>query len=115
LETSVLAISPKVKYPTEILTYSMAFNQVLQSGETLSSVTSVSEPTSTLELSNQAVTSQTILDDDGNQLPAATAVTFTVSGGLDQVDYRIIVTVTTSTGNTRVGVGVLQVRTGNLY
>jgi hypothetical protein len=112
---SVLAIAPKTKYPTESLTYAFAFNNVLQSGEIIVSVTSVVEPTSVLTISGASVTSATILDDDGNAIPTATAITFVAAGGIDTVDYRIICTVVTSSGNTRVAVGVLQVRSGNLY
>jgi hypothetical protein len=117
LET-VIALQPKVKYPTEILTFSMSFADTLQTGETISAVASVASSTapdgSTLTISSPAVTSGSIFDDDGNEIPAAEAITFVVANGNDENDYRITGTVATSTGNTRVGVGILQVRTGNL-
>ncbi len=92
----------------------MSFANTLQTGETLSTVSSVSDPSGNLTISSPAVTSGTIFDDDDNEIAAGEAITFVVSGGADETDYRIIATVTTSTSNTRVGVGVLQVRTGNL-
>jgi hypothetical protein len=105
---------PKVKHPAEELTYAMSFANTLQSGETLSGISATCDP-SGLTFSDEAVTTGTIFDDDGNSIGAGLAGTFLVEGGTDGVDYRITIEATTSTGNLRVGVGVLQVRTADLW
>jgi hypothetical protein len=116
MSQSVVARLAKVKHPDETISFGMSFAKVLESGELISAVTSVVDPSDTLTITNKAVTSGTILDDDGNQIPTAEAITFTVAGGDRDVDYRLVATVTTTfnsdPGNTRVGIGVLQVRDG---
>jgi hypothetical protein len=116
MSNSVVALRPKVKHPAETITYGMSFAKVLESGELVSGVTSVVDPSSTLTISENAVTTGSILDDDGNIIPTAEAITFKVAGGVKDVDYRLVATITTTfnsnPGNTRVGVGILQVRDG---
>ncbi len=95
--TEVTAVKILIKQPGEDLLYGMDFVNLLATGETISTVTSVLEIT-TVDL--------TI----GSGSINGSVVEFRVSGGLDGVGYRIEVIITTSDSNTRVGDGLITVR-----
>ena len=99
---SVLAIAAVVKQPGESLRVTMDFSNLLEEAESILTVVDVLE-VATSEL-NVDAGSITIAGDNADQ------VQFRVSGGIDNADYRIQVTVTTSAGNTRQGDGLLKVR-----
>lgn len=115
---SVVAAKARVKHPQESLGYAMIFDAVLAAGEELEVVTALtaspddSEEEGGLTLDDEAVTDATITDDEGTPVAPGRAVTFRVEGGLDGIDYRVRVTATSSLGNTWVGTGVLEVRSG---
>lgn len=97
----VVAKEQLEKQPSEIITYAMDFSELLDANElstteALASVTSVTASPSGLTLGSGSISGD--------------RVTFSVSGGTDGTTYRIEVTVTTSTGNTRVADGMLVVK-----
>lgn len=120
MNCSVVATKPKLKHPDEEITYAVDFSAVLQEDELLVGTPTVSVSPDleddTIDVDDIEVTTATIIDDDGNQVPAGEAVTFKVVGGLSGADYRLTVEVETEfngdPGNVRVGVAVLQVRDG---
>ena len=95
--TEVTAPKTLVKQPGEDLLYGMDFTNLLATGETISSVTSFLEITT----SDLTIGSGTI---------KSAVVEFRVSGGTHGVRYRIEVIIVTSDSNTRVADGLLLVR-----
>lgn len=89
------------KHPDESILYGIDFAELLDSGENLSRVNSVSSATTNSAAGNVTVGSGAI---------NGTEVQFRVSGGDNGGDYRIVATVETSGGNTRVSAGNLEVR-----
>ena len=87
-----------IKQPSEVVTFSMDFTNLLASGETLSSVTSVTPTPTGPTISGEVVNG------------AATGVDFSISGGTDGASYRIEATVVTSASNTRICDGILKVK-----
>ena len=109
------AIHPKAKHPAEVLGMAIVFADVLQTGETIESVTSIeADPADELTIDNEEPTASTILDDDDTPVAAGLAIVFRVAGGVAGKNYHVTATVETTfngdPGNTRVGVAVLEVR-----
>ena len=107
---SVSASRPRVKHSGESLLFGVDFSRLLVSGETLSAVGSVSATPSGLSISGQTVNSQAFDNDEGGQVAAGKGAQFRITGGTAGNDYTLTVTVTTTAGNTRVAVCLLQVR-----
>lgn len=84
-----------IKQPSESILYTTSFANLLNPGETISSVVSVTASPTGLTISNE-----------GN---SGTKVTFRAAGGTAGVVYRIAILVTTSAGNTREGDGLLEI------
>ncbi len=103
----------RTKKPAEVRNVLLAFDQMLDSDETISSVTSVTVTGPTI--SNAAVTTtvKAMRDNEGNiihYVPAGKAITFTVSGGTDLTDYSIVAKIATSGSQTIERNCTLQVR-----
>ena len=92
----VTALQRLTKQPAEILKMGMEFSPLLSSGETLSSVSSVTADSTTITIGSGTI--------------SGTQVQFLVTGGTDGKGYRIEVIVVTSTSNTREADGMLDVR-----
>lgn len=84
------------KQPSESRIYTMDFSANMSSGETLVAVTSF-----TVSPAGLTYTSAT---------PSGQVVAMRLSGGTDDVQYKITVVVTTSAGNTLENEGYLLVR-----
>ncbi len=95
--TQVTAPKTLIKQPGEDLLYGMDFTNLLATSETITTVTSVSEITT----SDLTIGSGTI---------NGSIVEFRVSGGTNGIGYRIEVIIVTSDSNTRVGDGLITVR-----
>ena len=92
-----MAIPTVIKQPSESRLYTMEFAALLGSGETLSTVVSVTVDKATtpvLAISGQVVS--------GSQLQ------FRLAGGLNGTKYKVTGVVTTSAGNTLEGEGIVQ-------
>lgn len=98
------------KQPAESLLYGVSFAPLLDSGETISSVTSVTEATGDLTIASEAVNAATFTDIDGNTVAIGEGVQFRVSGGTDGEQYRLEIIVATSSSNTREVDCLLNVR-----
>lgn len=114
---SVVALRAKVKHPAESLGYVGDFSRILQPGETIVSVTSLTvsgpaEDETPVTVGTGTVTVATVLDDEGNPIAPYLAIVMPCAAGTSGNDYRLTAIVLTSLGNTRVGVFVLQVRNG---
>lgn len=107
---SVSASRPKVKHPAESILFAVDFSRLLASGESLSTVSPVTALPSGLTLSGQAVNTTAFDDDEGGIVAIGKGAQFRIAGGSAGIDYSLTVTVTTTAGNTRVAVCVLQVR-----
>ena len=89
-------MSTRVKQPNESLLYAMDFVNLLATGDSLASITSVTDtPTGELTITGEVI--------------AGTTVTFTVADGTDQTTYHIEVIVVTANGETLEGDGYLYV------
>jgi hypothetical protein len=82
------------KFPTEILAVAMEFSEIL--GTSTISTESVSITPSGITVSSDMI--------DGTQ------VQFLIADGVAGVNYKVTVTITTSDGETLVGIGSLKVR-----
>ncbi len=91
------------KQPSEDRLYEMDFSALLAAGETLSSVSSI---TQAARGNVQGAASLVI----GSGAASGAKVQFRISGGTDGEDYKITVVATTSQGNTLEGEGWLYVR-----
>ena len=107
---SVSASRPKVKHPGESILFGVDLSRLLATGESLSTVSALTALPSGLTLSGQAVNGTSFADDEGGTVAVGKGAQFRVAGGSAGVDYTLTVTVTTTAGNTRVAVCVLQVR-----
>jgi hypothetical protein len=107
---SVSAVRPKVKHPAESILFGVDFTRLLVSGETLSGVTSVAAAPTGPTISSLAVNAAPFDNDDGATVAVGKGAQFRVAGGSAGTDYSLTVTVTTTAGNTRVAVCLLQVR-----
>ncbi len=87
-----------VKRPTESVLYSMEMAGILATGETISSVTSVTADTP------DGATALTI----SGATSSGTVAQFRVAGGTDGYTYEITVTVLTTLSNTKVDCGLLE-------
>lgn len=107
---SVAASRPKVKHPDESLLFGVDLTKLLSTGETLSSVVSVTAVPAGLTINSLAVNAAAFDDDEGGTVAVGNGARFRAAAGTAGVDYALTVTVTTSAGNTRVVVCTLQVR-----
>lgn len=87
-----------IKQPNESRLYSMDFSANLASGETISSITSVTPEPTGPTISSEAVSS------DGK------SANFRIAGGTDGESYKITVIVVTSSSNTLEDEGILLVK-----
>ena len=90
------------KFPTESISYTFDFSQVLSNGETISSAS-----TSVLVRDGTDASPSSILG--GSPTYSGTMVAQRVTGGLSEVTYRLVVTITTNLSNTFVALGDLPV------
>jgi len=101
---SVTAPQALKKQPSEVRTFTMDFDNLLDTSETISTISSI---TSSIEgsdsLSDLTIASQAISSD-------GKSVTFIVSDGIDGKIYRIEVIVVTSASSTLEGDGLLKIR-----
>ena len=88
------------KQPSETRTYSMLFNNLLATGETISSITSVTSELRGGGTSDLTISGETI---------SGTAINFSIAGGTHGKVYRIEVKVVTSASETLEGDGILSV------
>lgn len=96
---SIVAPETICKHPDESLVLQMDFFNLLEEGESITSVAGVAvDPNE--ESGGPAIASPTI---------AGSAVRIRVTGGTAASDYRVTVEVDTSEANRRVGIGILQV------
>ena len=97
---SVTAPQHLIKQPSETRTYTMDFANLMSTGETISSIDSVTSElrgggSSNLTLSNETISSQT--------------VTLDISGGTHCKVYVVEVQITTSNGQKLEGDGTLRI------
>ena len=94
---SVTSRYPIVKSTGEIFQVAMDFSQVLNSGATLNTATIVYTPyDGLLGITNTTTTSS--------------GVSFVVSSGVANTNYRLQITVATTDAETLVGEGILKIR-----
>ena len=98
---SVTAPERVVKQPSEVRQYIMTFANILASGETISTIVSV-----THEVRGGGTSDLTVY----NEVATTNEVSTWISGGTNNVTYRIEITVTTSEGQTLEGDGIISVR-----
>ncbi|MSR59524.1 MAG: hypothetical protein EXS05_18090 [Planctomycetaceae bacterium] len=107
---SVLASRPKVKHPGESILFAVDFSKLLASGESLSSVGSLAVTPTGLTVNAPVVNASAFDNDEGGVVAVGHAAQFRLAGGVADTDYILTVTTTTTAGNVRVGVCLLQVR-----
>jgi len=90
-----------VKQPSEVLQLTMGFANLLATGETISSITSIA-----IELRGGGVSDVTVY----NEAVSGDTVVFWVSGGTNNTKHRIEIVVVTSLGQTFEGDGLLSVK-----
>ena len=98
---SVTAPERVVKQPSEVRQYIMQFANILASGETISTIVSVDH-----EIRGGGTSDLTV----ENQVNTTNAVSVWISEGTDNTTYRIEIKVTTSSGQTLEGDGLISVR-----
>ena len=96
--SEVTAPEVLIKQPSEVVTYSMDYKNLLAAGETISSVSGVTTDPSGPTIGTPAA--------DGT----STKVNFSITGGTDGTTYRIEATVVTTSSNTRICDGILKVK-----
>jgi len=101
MSSVVTAPENLVKQPSEIRQFTMEFANLLSSGETISTISSISD-----EIRGGGVSDLTVY----NEAVSGTTVVFWVSGGTDGQTYRIEIVITTSNSQTLEGDGLLSVR-----
>lgn len=84
-----------LKHPDDVRQYSMPFAAFMEDDETILTKSVTSSPTG-LTITDDTIVSQ--------------SVTMTIADGVRLKDYRVKVTITTSAGQTLVGIGILKVR-----
>lgn len=102
-----------VKHSTESILFGFDFGPLLNSGETLSSVTVTGSPSGlTIASAGSATVKATSWSDEltGETIAANEGAQIRISGGTTATDYTLTATATTSAGNTRVLLCTLQVR-----
>lgn len=87
-----------VKQPGESRLYTMDFSSLMATGETITAVTNV------------AYTGDDALLVVGSPTYSGQQAQVRISGGTNEYSYRVTFTVTTSSGDTLQGEGILQVR-----
>lgn len=102
---AILAPQLLLKAPADVRNYSMSFANLLESGETIETISSVTQ-TVNWNGSGGSASDLTI----GTPEIVGSTVQAEISGGTANVDYLITVTVTTTDDNTLIGPGILQVR-----
>lgn len=115
---SVAASRTKVKSSGESILFGFDFGPLLRSGETISSVTSVTctaasgtgTATSDLTIGTGTVNDATFENDEGGTVAISEGVKARISGGVNGGDYTIRCRVATSQSDTRDIIGTLQVR-----
>lgn len=107
---SVRASRPKIKHPGESILFAVDFSKLLAAGESLTAVGSPALSPAGIAIGSPAVNASAFENDDGGTVAIGRAAQFRVSGGVAGTDHTLTVTVTTSAGNTRVAVCLLQVR-----
>lgn len=95
-----MALETKTKQPSEELLFDMDFRKVQPAGVTVASVVSVDQSTVT-GTGTVAI---------GSTAYSGTLAQVWISGGTDDEDYKITITITNSRGETVEGDGLLQVR-----
>ena len=89
------------KKAAEVITAGMSFSSWLDSGVTITAVSSVAA----VSCADGSAANLTF----GSSSVSGSTVSFTISGGTRGVRYRVDVTITTSAGNTFIGDGILVV------
>ncbi|MBS0263901.1 MAG: hypothetical protein JSS02_18325 [Planctomycetes bacterium] len=122
---STSASRPRVKHASESLLFGVDFTKLLTAGELLTGtpavvLTGVSNPAGSalvpgntvppLVVGNGIVNPGPFANDEGGMVQTGAGVQFRLSGGVSPADYRLTVTSSTTTGNVRTVVCVLQVR-----
>lgn len=113
MASSISARQPVIKHSGEIIRVPVDFTNLLTSGVTLTGTPTVAASPSGLTISGVAVNDSAISlpsPNAGVTIAIGKAVLFTVAGGTSGTDYVVTVTAVTSTGQTRVITGTLQVR-----
>lgn len=77
----------------------LSFDNTLESGETVSAVSSVTSSPVGMTIAGEAVTTGSV-EVNGKTVATGRAITFTVSGGSDGEEFRAVATVTTSGSQT---------------
>ena len=109
---SVVALETLEKQPSESIKYAIDFTNLLKSGETLSTLTSVLEVgTSGLTLSEKAINTAAITKRSGQEIAIGKGIEVRIAGGSAGTTYRIEAIAATSSSNTRVGDVLLKVLT----
>ena len=107
---SVRASRPKVKHPAESILFAVDFSKLLAAGESLSGVGAPAASPSGLTITGPIVNTSAFDNDEGGSVTIGRAAQFRIAGGVAGTDYTLTVTVTTTAGNTRIAVCLLQVR-----
>ena len=97
---SVTAAQHLEKQPSEVRTYTMNFGNLMATGETISTIASVTSELRGGGSSNLVLASETI---------SGQTVTLVISGGTHGRTYRVEIKITTSNGQTLEGDGILKV------
>lgn len=99
--TTKITIGEKIVHPDETRNIFVDFTKELEdTADTIVGTPSVSELTSTdLTIANIAIGTASFTDADDYVWGASKYITFTVSGMLDDTDYDVKVTATTSAAN----------------
>lgn len=98
----VTGLGVLIKQPIEVRTFRMDFSNLLYRA-TISSISAVTPI-------NQGLVQGSVNVSVSNQVAAAEHVDFTVSGGTNNENYKIVVTVVDTAGNTLQAEGLLYVR-----
>jgi hypothetical protein len=122
---STSASRPKVKHSTESILFGIDFTKLLQAGETLIglpsvTLTSLSNPAGSppvggntspaLAIGSPVVNSTAFTNDDGGLVAIGNGVQVRLAAGVSPTDYVLTATCGTTAANTRTVVCTLQVR-----
>ena len=107
---STSASAPKVKHSTESILFGVDFTPLLSPGETLAGTPIVNASPTGLSISSQAVNAATFPNDEGGTVAVGCGARFRIVGGTDGTNYLLTVIASTTAGNTRTAVCILQVR-----
>jgi hypothetical protein len=92
-----MALTTVIKQPSESRLFTMEFAALLADGETVTGITSVTV----------APVTASPLTASGNTF-AGTQIQFRLAGGLETTRYKVTAIITTSSGNTLEGEGLVQ-------